>query len=86
MNKLKTISSAIIISLITFNAFAATSVDTQTSYRLNKVGVVSASDATSLNELELIVKEKAEKAGADFYRIKSIQGNNKLHGIADIYR
>lgn len=86
MNKLKTVASAIIISLMAFNAFAATSVNAQESHRLKKIGTISAGGATTLNELEVMLKDKAAKMGADSYRIKSVQGNNKLQGTADIYR
>ncbi|MEF3107646.1 DUF1471 domain-containing protein [Raoultella sp. WB_B2P2-3] len=51
-----------------------------------KIGVVSASRALTLDELSAELNRKADKAGATAYRIISADGNNYLHGVAEIYK
>jgi hypothetical protein len=53
---------------------------------MNKIGVVSAEGATTLDGLEAKLAEKAEAAGASGYTITSANTNNKLSGTAVIYK
>ena len=53
---------------------------------MNKIGVVSAEGATTLDGLEAKLAEKAAAAGASGYTITSTNGNNKLSGTAVIYK
>ncbi|EEQ08948.1 hypothetical protein ymoll0001_19980 [Yersinia mollaretii ATCC 43969] len=53
---------------------------------MNEIGVVSASSAGTLTDLENALAKKAEDAGATSFLITSATGNNKLHGTAVIYR
>jgi hypothetical protein len=53
---------------------------------MNKIGVVSAEGATTLDGLEAKLAEKAEAAGATGYSITSANTNNKLSGTAVIYK
>ncbi|OVZ74340.1 DUF1471 domain-containing protein [Yersinia intermedia] len=51
-----------------------------------KIGVVSASNAYTLDELSDVLSRKAEKQGATSFKILSTTGNNRLHGVAEIYK
>lgn len=51
-----------------------------------KIGVVSVGGATTLDDLSAALERKAEEKGASAYKILSTSGNNKLHGVAEIYR
>ncbi|MDH8462785.1 DUF1471 domain-containing protein, partial [Klebsiella pneumoniae] len=53
---------------------------------MNKIGVVSAQGATTLDGLEAKLAAKAEAAGATGYSITSANTNNKLSGTAVIYK
>lgn len=51
-----------------------------------KIGVISASNAGTLDELIAKLSDKADKKGASSFKVLSTTGNNKLHGVAEIYR
>lgn len=51
-----------------------------------KVGVVSVSDAATLDELLTKLSSQADKQGASSFKILSTTGNNKMHGVAEIYK
>lgn len=53
---------------------------------LQKVGTVSASGFTSLDDLDASLAMKAADAGATHYRVVNASGNNKLSGVAVLYR
>ncbi|AXT64550.1 DUF1471 domain-containing protein [Klebsiella pneumoniae] len=49
-----------------------------------KIGVVSASNAYTLDELSDALSRKADEQGATSFKILSTTGNNRLHGVAEI--
>lgn len=51
-----------------------------------KIGVVSTSNAYTLDELSNALSRKADEQGATSFKILSTTGNNKLHGVAEIYK
>ncbi|MEX3021661.1 YdgH/BhsA/McbA-like domain containing protein [Kluyvera sp. STS39-E] len=51
-----------------------------------RIGVVSAQGATTLSTLENVLSQKASKAGAECYKIIAAGGNNRLSGVAVIYK
>lgn len=51
-----------------------------------KIGVVSASNAYTLEELSDVLSRKADGEGATSFKILSTTGNNRLHGVAEIYK
>lgn len=51
-----------------------------------KIGVVSVSNALTLDELSNALSRKADEQGATSFKILSTTGNNKLHGVAEIYK
>ncbi|ORJ48293.1 multiple stress resistance protein BhsA (plasmid) [Kluyvera intermedia] len=51
-----------------------------------KIGVVSASNAFTLDELSDVLSRKADEQGATSFKILSITGDNRLHGVSEIYK
>lgn len=51
-----------------------------------KIGVISAQGALSLDGLTQQLSAKADEEGASSFKITSVTGNNKLHGTAEIYK
>ncbi|CNF47170.1 DUF1471 domain-containing protein [Yersinia massiliensis] len=86
MKSIKYIVPALVLSLASFASVAATQIQHYQSTELNEIGVVVASNASTLTDLENALAQKAEAAGAKSFMITSATGNNKLHGTAVIYR
>ncbi|CNH34618.1 multiple stress resistance protein BhsA [Yersinia mollaretii] len=86
MKSIKYIVPALALSFASFASIAATQIQHSPSTGLNEIGVVSASSAGTLTDLENALAKKAEDAGATSFLITSATGNNKLHGTAVIYR
>lgn len=51
-----------------------------------KIGVVSTSNAYSLDDLSEALSHEASEKGATSYKIISTSGDNRMHGVAEIYR
>ncbi len=51
-----------------------------------KIGVVSAGNAYTLDDLSNELSRKADAQGASAYKILSTSGHNRLHGVAEIYK
>ncbi|MVT06384.1 multiple stress resistance protein BhsA [Enterobacter sp. 10-1] len=51
-----------------------------------RIGVVSASNAYTLDDLSNELSRKADEQGATSFKILSTTGNNRLHGVAEIYK
>ena len=86
MKNIKYAAAAIALTALSFGAFAAEPVTTAQAESMNKIGVVSAQGATTLDGLETKLAAKAEAAGATGYSITSANTNNKLSGTAVIYK
>lgn len=86
MKSIKFIAPALILSLASFASVAATQVQSNQSTESNEIGVISASNAGTLTELENALAQQAKAAGAKSFLITSATGNNKMHGTAIIYR
>jgi ABC-type phosphate transport system substrate-binding protein len=86
MKTIKYAVAAVALSALSFGAFAVEPVSSAQAQNMNKVGVVSADGATTLDGLEAKLAEKAAAAGASGYTITSANGNNKLSGTAVIYK
>ncbi|MBS0055940.1 YdgH/BhsA/McbA-like domain containing protein [Yersinia sp. Marseille-Q3913] len=86
MKSIKYIVPALALSFASFASVATTQIQHTPSTGLNEIGVVSASSAGTLTDLENALAKKAEDAGATSFLITSATGNNKLHGTAVIYR
>ena len=86
MKTIKYAVAAVALSALSFGAFAVEPVSSTQAQDLNKIGVVSAEGATTLDGLEAKLAAKAEAAGATGYSITSANTNNKLSGTAVIYK
>ncbi|GKW38689.1 multiple stress resistance protein BhsA [Pectobacterium carotovorum] len=85
MKNVKFFAAAVVLSTLSFGAFAADQVSSQQAHNLEKVGVVTAT-AHSLDSLQAQLAQKAEKAGANAFTITSATGDNQLRGTAIIYK
>ena len=86
MKTIKYAVAADALSALSVGAFAAEPVSPSQAQSMNKLGVVSAEGATTLDGLEAKLAEKAAAAGASGYTITSANTNNKLSGTAVIYK
>lgn len=86
MKNIKYIIPVLALSFASFASVAATQIQHAPSTGANEIGIISASNAGTLTELENALAKKADQAGATSFLITSATGNNKLHGTAIIYR
>ena len=86
MKNIKYAVAAIALSTLSFGAFAAEPVTSTQAQSMNKVGVVSADGASTLDGLEAKLAEKVAAAGASGYSITSAVGKDKMSGTAVIYK
>ena len=86
MKTIKYAVAVIALSTLSFGAFAAQAVNPAQAQGMNKIGVVSADGATTLDGLEAQLAKKAADAGATGYSITSANTSNKLSGTAVIYK
>ncbi|HFE3213383.1 TPA: DUF1471 domain-containing protein [Klebsiella quasipneumoniae subsp. similipneumoniae] len=83
--KLLTLAMSVVVSLsLVSTAFSAEIVSADSGKE--KMGVVSVSNASTLDDLVAKISSQADKKGASSFRILSASGNNKLHGVAEIYK
>lgn len=85
MKTINTVVAAMALSTLSFGVFAAEPVTASQAQNMNKIGVVSADGASTLDALEAKLAEKAA-AAASGYSITSATNNNKLSGTAVIYK
>ncbi|ELY6343191.1 DUF1471 family protein YbiJ [Cronobacter muytjensii] len=85
MKAIKYAVAALTLSVFSFAAGAAEQVSPAQAQGLNKIGVVSAQGASTLDELNATLAAKAEAAGAKAYSITSANTNNLASGTAVIY-
>lgn len=86
MTTVKTTALAAALSALSFGAFAAQPVTQAEAQGMHKIGNVSVSGASTLDDMEAQVAEKATAAGAGGYSITSAINNNKMSGTAVLYR
>ena len=86
MKTINTVVATMALSTLSFGVFAAEPVTASQAQNMNKIGVVSADGASTLDALEAKLAEKAAAAGASGYSITSATNNNKLSGTAVIYK
>ena len=71
MKTINTVVAAMALSTLSFGVFAAEPVTASQAQNMNKIGVVSADGASTLDALEAKLAEKAAAAGASGYSITS---------------
>ncbi|QGN38089.1 DUF1471 domain-containing protein [Klebsiella oxytoca] len=77
--------TTLVMGFIAVNAASAAQEINQADGK-EKMGVVSASNAYTLDELSDVLSRKADEQGATSFKILSTTGNNRLHGVAEIYK
>ncbi|MBK0018391.1 DUF1471 domain-containing protein [Kosakonia cowanii] len=77
--------TTLIMGFISVNAASAAQEINQADGK-EKMGVVSASNAYTLDELSDVLSRKADEQGATSFKILSTTGDNRLHGVAEIYK
>ncbi|MEG1210885.1 MAG: DUF1471 domain-containing protein [Leclercia sp.] len=80
-----TLVTALIMGFITLNSASAAQQISHSDGK-EKMGVVSASNAWTLDNLADELSRKADEKGASAYKIVSATGKDRLHGVAEIYR
>lgn len=84
MKRILTLVSLLLTTMVINNAYAAQLIEHDNGKQ--KIGVVSASDASNLDDLIASLNSKADQQGATSFKVISTSGKNKLNGVADIYR
>jgi multiple stress resistance protein BhsA len=84
MQRITFILAALFILSTTQPALTAVQINDSTGKQ--RIGVVSVSNALTLDELVNQLAEKADRQGASAFRVLATTGNNKLHGDAEIYK
>ncbi|MFH7825486.1 YdgH/BhsA/McbA family protein [Kluyvera chengduensis] len=77
--------TTLVIGFISVNAASAAQEINHTDGK-EKIGVISASNAYTLDDLANALSRKADEQGATSFKILSTTGNNRLHGVAEIYK
>lgn len=83
--KLLKLALAAMMSFTVINAAVAAEHTEDTSGK-QKIGVISVDGAYSLDGLADKLSDKADEEGASSFKIISTTGNNKMHGVAEIYK
>ncbi|AWF34878.1 multiple stress resistance protein BhsA [Klebsiella oxytoca] len=77
--------TTLVMGVVSVNAASAAQEINHTDGK-QKIGVVSASNAYTLDDLSNSLSRKADEQGATSFKILSTTGNNRLHGVAEIYK
>ncbi|CAK9886666.1 MAG: Multiple stress resistance protein BhsA [Candidatus Erwinia impunctatus] len=77
--------STLLLSFISVSSVSAAQLVDE-AHGKNKLGVVSADNAYTLDELSNELSRKADEQGATSFKILSTTGNDLLHGVEEIYR
>ncbi|WP_261642048.1 YdgH/BhsA/McbA-like domain containing protein [Erwinia mallotivora] len=75
----------VLTSLLAVNSALAAEMDNSIAGK-QKIGVVSAENAYSLDGLTNKLSHKARAQGATAIKVIAAGGDNKLHGVAEIYK
>lgn len=85
MKNLQLAIAAIVLSTVSFAGFAAQEVNSRPAGE-HRIGVVSTTTTTTLDDLQSQLAAKADAADATSYRIIAAGGNDTLHGTAELYK
>lgn len=84
MKALKTIIAVLALVVSVHQVNAASQITQNTSNV--KLGVVSVTGATTVDEAVNSLSEKADKQGASAFKVISLGGDDKLFAVAEIYK
>lgn len=87
MNMKSTVVAASLLSMLSFGAFAATSINAEQAQNLQSMGSVSVSQVGSAPmDMHQMLNKKAEEQGASSYRITEARSGDAWHATAELYK
>jgi hypothetical protein len=87
MNMKSTLVTASLLSMLSFGAFAATSINTEQAQNRQAMGSVSVSQVGSAPmDMHQLLNKKAEEQGASSYRTIEARTGDQWHATAELYK
>ncbi|MCT4702021.1 peroxide/acid stress response protein YhcN [Enterobacteriaceae bacterium H20N1] len=87
MNMKNAVVTASLLSMLSFGAFAATSINADQAQGLQSVGTVSVSGiGSSPMDMHQKLVKKADREGASSYRITEARSGDQWHATAELYK
>jgi hypothetical protein len=87
MNMKNTLVAASLLSMLSFGAFAATSINADQAQNLQALGTVSVSGVgSSPMDMHQKLEQKAQNEGASSYRIIEARSGDQWHATAELYK
>lgn len=82
-----TVATLGLLSMLSFGAFAATSINADEAQNREAIGTVSlGAVATSPMDMREMLNQKAEEKGASAYRIIEARTGDHWHATAELYK
>ncbi|CAI0947418.1 Protein of uncharacterised function (DUF1471) [Serratia proteamaculans] len=82
-----TIATMSILSMLSFGAFAAQSVDANQAAKMQAAGTITVSGvAGAPSDIRQALSEKADAKGATAYRVIEARNEGNFHATAEIYK
>ncbi|CAI2482629.1 Protein of uncharacterised function (DUF1471) [Serratia liquefaciens] len=82
-----TIATMSVISMLSFGAFAAQSVDANQAAKMQSAGTITVSGvAGAPSDIRQALSEKADAKGATAYRVIEARNEGNFHATAEIYK
>ena len=84
MNNFKAAMALLLIFSVTPKVFSAEMTENTTGKE--KIGMVSASGALTMDEVVAELSRKADQKGARTFKVLALGGSNHMYGVAEIYK
>ncbi|CAI0977349.1 peroxide/acid stress response protein YhcN [Serratia proteamaculans] len=82
-----TIATMSVLSMLSFGAFAAQSVDANQAANMQSAGTITVSGvAGAPSDIRQALSEKADAKGATAYRVIEARNEGNFHATAEIYK
>ncbi|MFJ3357759.1 peroxide/acid stress response protein YhcN [Serratia liquefaciens] len=82
-----TIATMSVLSMLSFGAFAAQSVDANQAAKMQSAGIITVSGvAGAPSDIRQALSEKADAKGATAYRVIEARNEGNFHATAEIYK
>ncbi|AGQ29187.1 peroxide/acid stress response protein YhcN [Serratia liquefaciens] len=82
-----TIATMSVLSMLSFGAFAAQSVDANQAEKMQSAGTITVSGvAGAPSDIRQALSEKADAKGATAYRVIEARNEGNFHATAEIYK
>ncbi|CAI1027835.1 peroxide/acid stress response protein YhcN [Serratia ficaria] len=87
MNTKTTVAAMSLLSMLSFGAFAAQSVDASQAEKLQPAGVITVSGvAAAPSDIRQALSDKTDAKGATAYRVIEARNEGSFHATAEIYK